>query len=206
MLDSSLPHKSKTPIAEVGQPCRHCSTPVVERLRKEPHKHGKGLYWYCRILRCPKCHAIYLQDPDRRPYSDTSPMPVQPQAIDKDEVRAKKAERRRQLKLLAKSAKRAHKAERRASRKEKRQSKPHSKSRREIYIEYINSAEWRAFRKTVIEVRGSICERCGSEGSVDVHHLTYERLMLELPEDVKLLCRDCHKLEHKSVGKSKKRK
>lgn len=31
---------------------------------------------------------------------------------------------------------------------------------------------------------------------LDGHHLTYERLFDELPEDVKLLCRKCHKRVH----------
>ncbi len=68
---------------------------------------------------------------------------------------------------------------------------------RKRYKIYIHSDEWKVFRMTIIAQRGMMCERCGkSKGSVDCHHLSYVRLGHELPEDVKLLCRDCHDLMH----------
>jgi hypothetical protein len=42
------------------------------------------------------------------------------------------------------------------------------------------------------------CERCGSPGdarSLEVHHLTYERLGRELPEDLMVVCWPCHDIE-----------
>ena len=62
---------------------------------------------------------------------------------------------------------------------------------------HINSAHWKVLKLSIIAKRGMSCERCGQHKmSVDLHHLTYVRFGRELPEDVKLLCRDCHKLMH----------
>jgi 5-methylcytosine-specific restriction endonuclease McrA len=40
------------------------------------------------------------------------------------------------------------------------------------------------------------CTRCPSEDNLAVHHLTYERLGSEHPDDLITLCRTCHKLDH----------
>jgi hypothetical protein len=43
------------------------------------------------------------------------------------------------------------------------------------------------------EQRGSRCEWCGQESaSLALHHLHYRSLGSEQPEDVKLLCAECH--------------
>jgi hypothetical protein len=67
---------------------------------------------------------------------------------------------------------------------------------KEKYNTYINSPEWKKFRLSIIIERGSVCEKCSAEGSVDAHHLTYDRLFNELPQDIMLLCKPCHKKEH----------
>lgn len=68
---------------------------------------------------------------------------------------------------------------------------------RQRYRSHINSAHWKVLKLSIIAKRGMSCERCGQHKmSVDLHHLTYVRFGRELPEDVKLLCRDCHKLMH----------
>jgi 5-methylcytosine-specific restriction endonuclease McrA len=65
------------------------------------------------------------------------------------------------------------------------------------YKSYIQSAKWRSFKKTIISHRGEKCEKCGSKpGSLDLHHKTYARLFNELPQDVMLLCRECHSNIH----------
>ena len=199
MTEPSLPHPRKVRITQVGQPCRHCATPVVERIRREPPRHGKECYWYCRILRCPSCRAIYLLDEDRRPYSnDAAPAaPIVPdpikEAIARDARILARYERKHHLKTQAKEAKRRRKAERREARKGKSK-KP---TRLQLYEAYINSPEWRKRRAAIIEKRGRKCEECGDIGPVDAHHLTYERLGKELDEDVKLLCRECHQAHHR---------
>ena len=65
------------------------------------------------------------------------------------------------------------------------------------YEAYINSPEWKLFRRTIIKARGKKCEDCSAAGPVlHLHHLTYERLGNELPEDVRLLCEPCHQKQH----------
>jgi hypothetical protein len=67
------------------------------------------------------------------------------------------------------------------------------------YCLYIASAEWKAFRARIIAERGKRCAnpRChGTDDEIHLHHLTYERLGNEWPEDVELLCRTCHEDHH----------
>lgn len=41
-----------------------------------------------------------------------------------------------------------------------------------------------------------VCERCGILPGVQLHHLTYERIGSERPEDLQLLCKACHEFIH----------
>lgn len=70
------------------------------------------------------------------------------------------------------------------------------------YKEYMRSRlwAWRANRARR-DAYGycSVCRRppMGSRAPKrDVHHLTYERLGNELPEDLQVLCRQCHDAAH----------
>jgi hypothetical protein len=61
------------------------------------------------------------------------------------------------------------------------------------YQERISSTAWKNLRAELIELRGSRCERCKEEtASLDLHHIHYRSLGDEQPEDVELLCRECH--------------
>jgi hypothetical protein len=64
------------------------------------------------------------------------------------------------------------------------------------YAEYLRSAHWALLKLNTIIARGMRCERCASLKDIDLHHLTYQRLGRELPQDVLLLCRMCHTKEH----------
>jgi hypothetical protein len=78
----------------------------------------------------------------------------------------------------------------------KKQKNVHS-ARKERYTNYINSNEWKSFRLSIIKERGYKCEKCGANNRIiHAHHLTYERFMKELPEDIQLLCVPCHKEIH----------
>ena len=65
---------------------------------------------------------------------------------------------------------------------------------------YLRSKHWRNFKQRAKKHYGDKCVRCYRHSDngviIDVHHLTYERLWGERVEDVRLLCRACHKKEH----------
>jgi 5-methylcytosine-specific restriction endonuclease McrA len=67
------------------------------------------------------------------------------------------------------------------------------------YVAHLASPEWQLIRKDKLERAGYRCERCGvsmnAGYTLDIHHLTYERLGDELPEDLLVVCRPCHKIE-----------
>lgn len=62
------------------------------------------------------------------------------------------------------------------------------------YYEYIKSAEWKSKADAAKERAGGKCQICNKAGNLNAHHRTYERLGKELPEDITVLCRDCHEL------------
>ena len=79
-----------------------------------------------------------------------------------------------------------------------RLTKKKKKERRKSYKDYLSSYKWIAFRNKIKNDRGSKCEKCGTtKGYLQGHHLTYERLFNELPEDILIVCKPCHELIHK---------
>jgi len=75
------------------------------------------------------------------------------------------------------------------------------------YFDYIKSNEWRIKAEEAKARAGNCCQVCNrsrAEVQLDAHHRTYERLGNELPEDITVLCRDCHQLyEDKKRQESK---
>lgn len=71
------------------------------------------------------------------------------------------------------------------------------------YYEYIKSDEWKARADAAKERAGHRCQVCNKTGRLDAHHRTYERLGEELPEDITVLCHDCHEL-YETNRKSRK--
>jgi len=63
------------------------------------------------------------------------------------------------------------------------------------YTEYLNTPHWWAVRKAINE-RDKVCQWCGSEISLNVHHLSYENKWHEQNEDLILLCKECHEKYH----------
>jgi hypothetical protein len=60
-----------------------------------------------------------------------------------------------------------------------------------------------ATRVTALERANDHCERCNrfissysASRCLELHHLNYERVGSELPEDLKALCRECHGKTH----------
>lgn len=65
------------------------------------------------------------------------------------------------------------------------------------YFTYIQSPQWKRkadAAKKRAGYRCQICNRHKSEVTLDAHHRTYERLGDERPDDITVLCRDCHEL------------
>lgn len=72
-----------------------------------------------------------------------------------------------------------------------------NRSWRKDYEKYLLSTKWKEFKAELKRVRSDRCEGCGKiDVPLDGHHLTYERLFNELPQDVLLLCRLCHEKVH----------
>ncbi len=64
------------------------------------------------------------------------------------------------------------------------------------YEKYIQSPEWR-IRADMAKYRaGFLCQSCGKTSDLQAHHRTYERLGHELPDDIEVLCSECHKARH----------
>lgn len=65
------------------------------------------------------------------------------------------------------------------------------------YYEYIKSQEWKEKAEEAKARAGNRCQVCNrsrAEVQLDAHHRTYERLGNERPEDITVLCRECHQL------------
>ena len=71
-----------------------------------------------------------------------------------------------------------------------------SKSRwyREVYL---RSLQWKRTRISYLQRVGWWCEECYYRPARVVHHLSYDRLYHEQPEDLMALCVECHDLIHK---------
>jgi hypothetical protein len=67
---------------------------------------------------------------------------------------------------------------------------------KKYYDLYLATDKWRGFKNSIISKRGFNCELCSSKKNIQVHHLTYERLGNEMPEDVMILCKKCHEKAH----------
>ena len=72
------------------------------------------------------------------------------------------------------------------------------------YNAYLQGKQWKDFRERTVKERGK-CEKCGKVEDLMVHHLTYERLGNELPEDILVLCEHCHREIHAKACSGKAR-
>jgi 5-methylcytosine-specific restriction endonuclease McrA len=64
------------------------------------------------------------------------------------------------------------------------------------YKAYLKSDEWAQLKIDLFTLRGRSCEKCSSKTSLSVHHLTYDNIFNEEPEDLIILCGKCHDKEH----------
>ena len=69
------------------------------------------------------------------------------------------------------------------------------------YKEYVKTDHWQQFRIKAIEYAGHACQLCGAKDAVlQVHHKTYVNRGCETLNDVDVLCRACHDLQHYNQG------
>ena len=77
------------------------------------------------------------------------------------------------------------------------------KINRQGYNNYINGARWSRKSKAIRLYFGNRCQVCNSNGQLHAHHRTYDRLGIEKPEDITVLCVSCHnEYEKKRKAKS----
>ena len=79
-------------------------------------------------------------------------------------------------------------------------------NKKEAYLEYLKSNEWKEKRLEVIKLYKT-CVLCNSNHSFHVHHRKYTNLGKEdLNKDVVLLCSKCHGNYHRFVDKKSTKK
>lgn len=64
------------------------------------------------------------------------------------------------------------------------------------YQAYLQSPEWAARRQQKLAETGYRCQGCSDDERLEVHHLTYDRVGHERPQDLMVLCHLCHAREH----------
>jgi 5-methylcytosine-specific restriction endonuclease McrA len=65
------------------------------------------------------------------------------------------------------------------------------------YKEYLESDHWLKLRELCLIRSRYHCENCRTnKTTLHVHHITYDNKGNEKPEDLVVLCRICHKLQH----------
>ena len=74
------------------------------------------------------------------------------------------------------------------------------------YKEYVASEEWQNSkrRKQCIKDADNKCQMCGIGFGLEVHHVHYQNLGKEKPDQLVLLCVLCHEYTHKMAGKGAK--
>ena len=70
-----------------------------------------------------------------------------------------------------------------------------SRIRKELYVEYLESDEWKERRKAVLKRDKNKCRFCGKKAT-HIHHLTYKNIFQEPLYDLVSLCNGCHQLIH----------
>lgn len=72
----------------------------------------------------------------------------------------------------------------------------HHANRGDRYRVRMATPQWRAERALALQRDHYRCTNCGSEAQLVVHHDNYDHVGDEWPEDLRVLCWDCHDREH----------
>ena len=71
--------------------------------------------------------------------------------------------------------------------------------RRLPYGEYLRTAHWSRVRDLALERARFACAICPARQRLQVHHRSYARRGFEQPEDVVVLCAECHGRHHENL-------
>jgi 5-methylcytosine-specific restriction endonuclease McrA len=72
--------------------------------------------------------------------------------------------------------------------------------RRLPYSSYLRTAHWFRVKTLALKRAHHQCALCPSTDRLDVHHKSYTRRGFEPPEDVVVLCRECHARHHRTLA------
>jgi 5-methylcytosine-specific restriction endonuclease McrA len=68
------------------------------------------------------------------------------------------------------------------------------------YLEYLTTTAWRTKAYQAKHRADWRCEYCGRENvALETHHQTYARVGRERPDDLIVLCEECHEQIHKGL-------
>lgn len=70
-----------------------------------------------------------------------------------------------------------------------------------LYKEYLQTEHWKVTRLKALKKANYKCEVCNSKEDLNVHHKTYINRGNEKPEDLIVLCHDCHAKFHDKLEK-----
>lgn len=151
-------------IHDYAPPCV-CTAPVafVKKIKSSGAVLVQRQCMHCGEWSAEVPHRFLAFDPDRLPLRD---------------------EAKRERAIEARSAAWRAEAERvRAERDEKW---------RAAYVAYLKSPAWAARRASVLRRAGGTCEVCRKAPATQAHHLTYDHVGNERPDELVAICRPCH--------------
>ena len=64
------------------------------------------------------------------------------------------------------------------------------------YTAYLQTPEWKRRAEAAIRAAGGLCTVCRIRKATQAHHLAYDRVGHEMPEDLRAVCVPCHQVEH----------
>lgn len=78
--------------------------------------------------------------------------------------------------------------------------------RKQSYLNYLDSAHWRALRHAAFERDGYRCQGCGTSKKLRGHHVRYRKNLEHCTvDDIQTLCEACHKRHHRKQRRARKK-
>lgn len=61
-------------------------------------------------------------------------------------------------------------------------------------------------RDSKLKRDGAVCAHCGAREGIQCHHITYRSIYNVTLDDLMVLCKKCHKKEHRKIRRLRKEK